>query len=148
MDMSIKIDQPPGPLFIALSGKKQTGKDTVTSYAVDLLKNQTNYEIGVTAFAESLKETAIGVLGLPRELVYGTNDDKETKTHIMWDSFPDSIRIKYSKEIEYQAFGMVPRMGPMTIREVLQVMGTDVFREMFESDVWANSPFRRDWTPL
>jgi len=108
------------------------------------------YKVGVTAFAKALKDTAINILGLERDLVYGSNDDKETLTHIVWDNFPEEIRFKYADKSKDPMSGASmwhgPRCGPMTIREVLQVMGTDIFREMFEQDVWANSPFRSDWS--
>lgn len=145
--MSEAIQRPPGPLFIALSGKKQVGKDTATEMAADLLRSA-GKRVGVTAFAEALKDIAINVLGFDRNLVYGSNEDKETSTHVLWDNFPMDIRLKYSNEHfegEWGGGRPIPRDGTMTIREVLQVMGTDIFREMFEEDVWANSPFRRDW---
>jgi len=142
----------PGTIYIAWSGKKQVGKDSATDFAKEMLEAR-GLRVGVTAFAESLKGTAISVLGLERDLVYGSNDDKETPTNILWDNFPMEIRLKYStEEVEVEVQRMVlamqpaPRTGHMTVREVLQVMGTDIFREMFEGDVWANAPFRRDWS--
>jgi hypothetical protein len=138
----------PGTLFIAWSGKKQVGKDTATAFAEKMLI-KAGKTVGITAFAESLKDVAINVLGIDRRLVYGSNDDKETPTHILWDTFPMDTRMKYSNEsFDERVFsGPRPmhRSGTMTVREVLQVMGTDIFRVMFENDVWAHSPFRRDW---
>lgn len=135
----------PGPIYISLSGKKQVGKDTAAEMMVKMLETA-GHKVKVTAFAEQLKKIAIDVLGLPHDLVYGSNEDKETETHVLWDTFPNAIRLKYSNELCEFFGGDLPRHGAMTIREVLQVMGTDIFREMFESDVWANSPFRRDWS--
>lgn len=148
MTMNEKSKRPPGTFFIAFSGKKQTGKDTSVEMSKSMLE-ASGKTVGVTAFAETVKETAINVLGLDRHLVYGSNDDKETPTHVLWDNFPMDVRLKYSNENFVRSWGGTrpkPRTGPMTIREVLQVMGTDIFREMFEQDVWANSPFRRDWS--
>jgi len=142
--MSNPTDRPPGPLYIAWSGKKQVGKDTATAFAEKMLI-KAGYTVGITAFAESLKDVAINVLGVPRQLVYGSNEHKETLTHILWDTFPLNIRLKHASEEEERPLFTPPRSGPMTVREVLQVMGTDIFRTMFENDVWANSPFRRDW---
>jgi len=136
--------------FIALSGKKQTGKDTSGQIIARLLTKQ-GKRVAFTAFAEALKEMCIGVLGLQRNLVYGTDADKNTPSHIQWDTLPHAIRMKYSMSYVPHLNGsglldMVPRSGPMTVREVLQIMGTDIFREMFENDIWANSPFRRNWS--
>jgi hypothetical protein len=138
--------------FIALSGKKQVGKDTSGQIIARLLTEQ-GKRVAFTAFAEALKEMCIGVLGLQRSLVYGTDADKNTPSHIKWDTLPKSIRVKYSnvsmpyirQGIEYGRFPE-ERTGFMTVREVLQIMGTDIFREMFENDIWANSPFRRNWS--
>jgi hypothetical protein len=140
----------PGAIFIALSGKKQVGKDTSAQIIAGLLTKQ-GKRVTFTAFAEALKEMCIGVLGLPRNLVYGTDADKNTLTHIKWDTLPHAIRMKYSTSYVPHPNGsglldMVPRSGPMTVREVLQIMGTDIFRDMFEGNVWANSPFRRNWS--
>jgi len=143
--MSEALERPPGTLFIAWSGKKQVGKDSATGFAKQMLE-EAGKTVGVTAFAESLKDIAINTLGLPRDLVYGSNADKDTPTHILWDTFPLDVRLKYSNETYEEDGRPLPRVGSMTIREVLQVMGTDIFREMFEGDVWANAPFRRDWS--
>ena len=144
--MLYNVDMSKQPVFISLSGKKQTGKDTAAGMAVQMLQTA-NKKVGVTAFTEVLKDIAINVLGVSRDLVYGSNADKDTLTHILWDNMPEYIGAKYVESQEGIQRGPARiRTGPMTIRELLQVMGTDIFREMFESDVWANSPFRRDWS--
>lgn len=127
----------PGTVFIALSGRKQVGKDTATSIMKATLE-AAGLQVTTTAFAEPLKEMCINILGLKRELVYGSNDDKNTPSTILWDRFPMDVRLKYS-DVTW------PRSGPMTVREVLQVMGTDVFRAI-EDNVWARAPFNRDWS--
>ena len=134
----------PGPVFIAWSGKKQVGKDTSTEIAKRILE-ENGKRVGVTAFAESLKHIAISAVGIPEHLVYGSNEDKEQITHIFWDTFPLEVRLKYYRRRDPHDGRPEPRMGPMTVREVLQVMGTDIFRVMFEDEIWAKSPFRRDW---
>jgi len=133
--------------FIALSGKKQVGKDTATQVMRAILEAN-GKRVAVTAFAESLKSMCIDILGLKRELVYGTNDDKDTPCHILWDRFSIDVRLKYSNERFEDEDGPpidLPRNGPMTVREVLQVMGTDIFRAI-EDDVWARAPFNKDWS--
>lgn len=132
------LEKTPGTLFVAFSGKKQVGKDTSADMLMDILE-QKGMKVAVTAFAEALKEMTINILGLDRVLVYGSNEDKETLTHISWEHIPLEIRMVYSKD-------GLPIVGQMTIREVLQVVGTNIFRLMLENDVWANSPFRRDWS--
>lgn len=136
---------PPGTTFIALSGKKQVGKDTSGQIIARLLTEK-GKRVAFTAFAEALKEMCISVLGLDRKLVYGTDADKNMPTHIPWDNLPLYVRQRYSPDKDPVFQARLPREGLMTVREVLQIMGTDIFREMFENDVWANSPFRRNWS--
>lgn len=146
---------PHTPFFIAISGKKQVGKDTAAGMLVRLLESR-GKTVAVTAFAESLKRMCVEILGLRPEAANGTDEQKNALSHIQWDGFPIGIRLKYSNEFaryEYGSFTDVPetraqklpRSGPMTNREVLQVMGTDIFREIYY-DVWAKSPFNRDWS--
>lgn len=156
------------PLFVAVSGKKGSGKDE--------LARLINLEIGrtlltqTTHFADPLKEICIKLFGLDRNLVYGSNADKEQLTSVMWDGFPEEVRLKYSTKshilgkdpnIRDGCFGNVrnpsqtsegmpifvkePRSGPMTHRELLQVMGTDIFRERVYNNIWAELPFKQKW---
>lgn len=142
--------------FIALSGKKQVGKDLSANILHDIFKVK-GKSVVLTAFAEPLKEMCIHVLGLKRENVYGTDKQKDELCHIQWDGFPMEVRLKYSNQNcytgEYGSFVDVPesrrvklpRSGPMSNREVLQVMGTDIFRSIY-GDVWAKAPFNKQWS--
>lgn len=134
--------------FIAFSGKKQVGKDTAADMAKELMEKK-GLKVGVTAFAEVLKDIAINVIGIPRNMIYGSDEEKEQLTHVIWDNMSTAIRFKYSNE--HHVGGIMdaeplPRTGNMTSREFMQVLGTDIFREMFSVDVWARSPFRRNWS--
>lgn len=130
-------EAPPGTRFIAFSGKKQTGKDTSMGIAKEILESS-GRTVQFAAFAEPLKDKiCIDILGLDRSKVYGSNEDKDAPSHIRWDNLPLDIRIKYSKVTRG------PRSGPMSNREVLQVVGTDIFRKMLYDLVWAEAPFRR-----
>lgn len=141
----------PHTTFIALSGKKQVGKDTAAKMILDLMEAQ-GKRVVITAFAEPLKRMCVEVLGLANEGVYGTDEQKNAQSHILWDGFDMDIRLKYSivEWVETQnADGTynckpIPRSGTMSNREVLQVMGTDIFRAIY-NDVWAKAPFNRTW---
>jgi hypothetical protein len=151
------------PLFIAISGKKESGKDEFARLLH--LNFDSKYSTEITHFADPLKEICIQLFGLDRRLVYGSNADKETLTSVMWDGFPLRVRCKYSDKTKFQNSGCsnasigddvvemnykgilrkVPRIGPMTIRELLQVMGTDIFRERVYNNIWAEYPFKQPW---
>lgn len=80
------------------------------------------------SFADILKhDICMGVLGLSREQCYGTDKDKNSKTHIKWKSLPDSPSKK---------------KGNMTAREVMQYIGTDFFRKIYPN-VWADCGIKR-----
>lgn len=119
----------PGTVFIAMSGKKQTGKDT-SALILQKLLNRGDFSVEITAFAEAIKkDIGVNILGLDEDLIYGSDEDKKTLTDIFWNNFPIEIRRD--------------RTGPMTIRDVLQVTGTEIFRNMYHKDIWANVPFNR-----
>lgn len=141
--------------FIGLSGKKQVGKDTAAAMIREEILRESKVVMHATEvitfpFAESLKDMVSNVFGINPELCWGTNEQKETPTHVLWDGLPASVRIKYSLREEVQDeypydSVPVPRSGPMTVRELLQVMGTDIFRERVYGQVWAEAPFRQPW---
>ena len=122
--------------FICLAGKMQTGK-TASANIIEKHLASLGYTSRITSFAEPLKEMCISILNLPRKLVFGTKADKETLTHICWDTLNLDIRRKYGQ-------GNL-RSGPMTIREVLQIVGTEIFREQLYHNVWAEAPFIKSY---
>ena len=136
--------------FIAFSGKKQTGKSTSADLVREILSAETDYNICEFAFAKPLKDLVHNVYGISNELLWGTDKQKETLTHILWDGFHPDIRLKYFNESQSSedfpySDEPLPRSGPMTVRELLQVLGTDVFREQVYQNTWAEAPFRQDW---
>ena len=76
------------------------------------------------SLATPLKLMAIELFGLKEEQVFGTEIQKNTKTHILWQDMPMSISQKKKKK------------GKMTAREFLQFFGTEVCRNIY-NDVWA-----------
>lgn len=129
------------PKFIGFAGHKQVGKSTAASLLDGWLRSE-GHSVKITFFASPLKEMCINILGLKRELVYGDNNAKEQLTHILWDNLPIEIRIKYGTEFyDYLNEFPKPREGPMTVREVMQIVGTDIFRQMLWKDVWVRNPF-------
>jgi hypothetical protein len=79
----------------------------------------------IYAFADVLKEFAVDVLGLEHNQVYGTNEEKNSPTHLLWENMPTG----HNK-------------GPMTAREVLQYFGSDICRKMYEN-IWFDACIRR-----
>lgn len=111
------------------------------------------------SFADALKnDVCVNVLGLSYEQCFGTDDEKNTLTDLRWENMPGIIGEKgvwdllntrevrarmgqtnldkLKREVQYHA------PGPMSGREVMQYVGTDMFRRMY-GDVWADSCIRR-----
>lgn len=144
-------------------GEKMQGKDWFLfknpPVNTEAVLNDMN-AVKVYALADGLKRIAIDVLGLPEAKVYGTDADKMTETHLLWENMPGVVTQPipnrlfepvegrlgyYYHKTEAEGF-MIPMVyhepGPMTIREVLQFMGTEIFRRMYET-VWVDALVRR-----
>lgn len=151
--------------ILAVSGKKQSGKDTLLSYLTPILS-----KIGTVknySFAMPLKEWAINILGLEWEQVWGSDANKNSLTPYKWDNLPVFIRWINSKErhfldkegifhtsrdvqnivsenefitkCEWGCIALGLRTGFMTAREVMQIMGTDIMRKMFSDNIWVDT---------
>jgi len=120
--------------FIVIAGKKQSGKDTLARMLVEELEED-GFTAEIVSFADPLKRACHIVFGIPLELMYGSDRDKESLTTLMWDGLPKAVCKKYHPLQGHY------RTGAMTVREVLQVIGTDIFRECVYQDVWAAAPF-------
>jgi hypothetical protein len=95
------------------------------------------------SFAESLKEITIDLFECPRNLVYGSDEDKQTvMDHLLWENMSgvitDSEFWNYiTPDGDPEGGLLYHEPGPMTIREFLQFFGSDIMRKMYEP-VWVN----------
>lgn len=186
--------------IIALSGKKQSGKDTITKFilglhlqplnicqqwrltedgdimisdvfgdktqngVIDLLSPESSDfynayikgSVGVYSFADALKQkVCIDTLGLHPSLCYGSNEDKEQITHLLWENMPGVVTPSVlNQEIrDTQVYDVIISRGeycgliihapgPMTAREVMQYVGTEIFRKMYWN-VWVDATLRQ-----
>ena len=102
----------------------------------------------IYALADPLKRIAIDVLGLPEDKVYGTDDDKMELTALRWEDMPGVMTEEFQQScIDWSYYTSnfstnEPKSGPMTIREVLQYLGTEIFRKMHQT-VWVETLLRR-----
>lgn len=83
-----------------------------------------------SSFADALKESIIKLFGVERKLIYGTDDDKNTSTHIKWTdvwAFLSEAR-QTSLKKKWLSNNQTPTY--LTIREMCQVFGTDICREV------------------
>ncbi len=84
--------------------------------------------IKIYGLADTLKDLCIDVLGLSRDQAYGSDEDKNSETDILWGNTPTANSNIRNKK--------------MTSRELLQYIGTDIFRKL-DPDVWIKSLLRK-----
>lgn len=107
----------------------------------------------IYALADPLKEMAIMLFNVDRKLVYGSDKDKSQKCGLLWENMPGvttdlgfyravvKASTKYNlkrKIVRYKNY----RDNEMTIRELLQFLGTEVFRTM-HPDAFVNGLMNR-----
>lgn len=153
------------PFIIGISGKKQSGKSVLAEDIQKALlsKNKSIGQVKIYSFADCLKKLCIDILDLSFEQCYGTDRDKNSLTQYKWEKLPEEINLKYSNSWFMDGFGLLEeeewnkicingcpnkdypalREGFMTVREVFQVVGTNVFREYFSDDIWVRATFRQ-----
>lgn len=100
-------------------------------------------------FADALKELCITMFDISHEQAYGSY--KNSLTKLKWENMPGVVSQQQAGDFlneygwtesisgeELSDLGiMVHKPGFMTAREVLQFVGTDIFRRMYEP-VWVN----------
>lgn len=147
--------------FITLAGKKQTGKDTSAQYIKHVLKGK---RVHVVHFADALKKACSEIFGIPLEDME-TEIGKQRVTDVAWP-FPyehgfgdaelrvDGIESKTQVWVPYTHNGPLSWHHPqthqgaegpsyMTVREILQFVGTNLFRNQMDPDVWVKSVYRK-----
>jgi len=113
-----------------------------------LFNNELSPFIKMYGLADALKEISISILGLDYEQVFGNDNDKNSKTSLKWEDMPgvtthgELKKKNVSKEDATKLGMIVHSKGIMTAREVLQYVGTDIFRKM-NPNVWLNTLFNK-----
>lgn len=114
--------------IIGLCGKKQSGKNTFAKLAREYA-----IRIGEIALADALKEFCIEYLGLSRKNCFGTDADKNQIIGTWGRMFNQNILLEFNKNT----------LAPLSAREVLQVVGTEIFRRNFWDDIWIDILLRK-----
>jgi hypothetical protein len=107
--------------IIAFAGRKQSGKTTCSEFVLKYYNGIIEPFNGAKLynFADPLKkDICMNILGLTYEQCYGEDIDKNTVTNIEWEG------------------------NKLTAREVMQFVGTDLFRKM-KNDVWAGATLQK-----
>ena len=150
--------------FITLAGKKQVGKDTSAKMIKELINPLWTHEqvradpdgylalkdnIHIVHFADALKKACHIIFGIPLEDME-TEEGKQKLTRVRWPrdhSFEPTWEGMDGRDA-YKVSSYRPgnkHSDFMTIREVLQFVGTELFRNQLDPDVWLNSIFLKPW---
>ncbi len=92
--------------------------------------------IKVYSYADELKNLCINILGLNYEQCYGTDEEKNSQTHLQWEDMPGQPPAGKLQD------GDIAKFGKMRGREVMQFVGTEIFRKMY-ADVWVDATIRK-----
>lgn len=125
--------------LVGISGAAGGGKSTIAMLLAKHLG-----DVDVRPLAEPLKFVCRDILGIPERLLYGSDADKQTLTDIRQRDMPHWVGGPASYRDE--AFGA----KFLTVREVLQQMGTEVFRKMrprcwIDSMLWHRKACTAAW---
>lgn len=105
--------------IIAFAGRKQSGKTTCSEFVANCYTSNLLGDSKIYNFADPLKQdVCINILGLTHNQCYGNDDQKNTLTDCYWND------------------------SRLTAREVMQFVGTDIFRKM-KRDVWASATINK-----
>lgn len=105
--------------IIAFAGRKQSGKTSCSQYIANIWRTGMLGNVRVYNFADPLKkDICMNILGLSHEQCYGTDLQKNELVNCYWQN------------------------KQLTAREVMQFVGTDIFRTM-QNNVWADATIKR-----
>lgn len=119
--------------LVIITGKARAGKDTSADFLRSYLTQRYKDKTVSISFAQPLKAFCISVLGLEHRHCYGSTEEKNLPTHILWKNLPlrqeviDQYRAANKSNGEY-----------MTGREVMEIFGSYICREM-DLDCWARA---------
>ena len=147
--------------FITLAGKKQVGKDTSAQYIKQILESQEfwepysdqwhetaglrpKYRVHIVHFADALKRACSEIFGIPLEDME-TETGKRRSTEVCW---PEDDSLMYADQAGNTPPTAWRPSGSnrfMTVREVLQFVGTELFRTQMDPDIWVKSVYRKKY---
>ena len=113
--------------LVVIAGHMQAGKTTAANMISSFVSYNEKYAL-ITGFAHALKQFCIDSGWITEQQAYGSNDDKNTLTPLMLTNMPT-----------YYTSSMEPI--PMSAREVLQYIGTDIFRRI-DKNFWVNKTIK------
>jgi hypothetical protein len=145
-----------GGLVVDTKTLNENGEEDITTGEVDVTREDMEFAewavynmwpfIKNYSFAKELKDICMGLFGLTREQVYGTDEQKNTLIpHLLWENMPgvidpdlysSLIKNHYGYGLKEFAKNLYPHLpGIMSGREFMQFLGTEVMRKIYEP-IW------------
>lgn len=108
--------------------------------AIKFMENMIWPYVKIYSFADLLKKhVCMDILGMSYQQCYGDNNAKNELTDLLWEHMPLSHEVA---KVAAPRKAMLEKSGKMTGREVLQYVGTEVFRSI-NQNVWANATINK-----
>ena len=137
-------------LIVNMTVQDEQGEESKQDVILDITRTDLNFGewaaynmwpfIKHYAFASSLKEIAEKMFNIPRECLYGTDDQKNrVMLHLLWGNMPGVYTDQFAfvnGNTDPSEHGFIYHSpGPMTAREFMQFFGTEIMRKMYEP-IW------------
>lgn len=106
--------------IIAFSGRKQSGKSSAGDFLAETLnRDYPDISYKIYSFADPLKtDICMNILGLTHNQCYGSDEDKNTMTDLLWEN------------------------NQLTARQAMEIIGTDIFRKL-KTSVWVDATINK-----
>lgn len=104
-------------MIIGVHGFKQSGKDTLADILV------TQYGFKKVAFADNVKEALATIFSIPKDKLWGSDEDKQSLTSVRWNHL-EGIQRSDKSNPDF-----------LTIRELMQIFATEICRDKIPS-IW------------
>lgn len=130
--------------LIGISGKVGSGKDTIGEIIQKLCLTNKGPQFEIKKFAGKLKQTASLLTGIPIEKF----EDQEFKKTILGSEWGKPTKQNPLNAIE--PFKDITFVEMMSVRDLLQKLGTEAMRNGLHTDVWCNalfSDYKAKWIP-
>lgn len=101
----------------------------INDYMFNRLHESLNPIIKLYSFADPLKQDiCMGMFGMSYEQCYGSDEDKNSLTSLRWSDMPEYNHNWIQEKNIHES-------GYMTARDVMEFVGTSIFRKM-KNDIW------------
>lgn len=121
--------------LIGISGKVGSGKDTIGEIIQKLCLTNKGPQFEIKKFAGKLKQTASLLTGIPIEKF----EDQEFKKTILGSEWGKTTKQNPLNAIE--PFKDITFVEMMSVRDLLQKLGTEAMRNGLHENVWVNALF-------